>query len=35
MWNGDRLAFVKEFRVKKANSKDTLTGDLFDPQKLA
>lgn len=35
VWNGDRLAFVKEFRVKKANSKDTLTGDLFDPQKLA
>lgn len=35
MWNGDRLAFVKEFRIKKANSKDTLTGDLFDQQKLA
>ena len=29
VWNGDRLAFVKEFRVKKANTKDTLTGDLF------
>lgn len=31
MWNGDRLAFVKEFRVAKPK-KDTLTGNLFEDQ---
>jgi hypothetical protein len=31
MWNGDRLAFVKEYRIKKANSpRDTLTADMFE-----
>jgi hypothetical protein len=32
IWNGDRLAFVKEYRktsVKKVIERDTLTGDLF------
>lgn len=31
MWNGDRLAFVKAYRLKKSRSgPDELTGDLFD-----
>jgi hypothetical protein len=30
MWNGDRLAFVKEYRIAgRSKEKDTLTGDLF------
>lgn len=29
MWNGDRLAFVREYRVAKRGA-DLLTGDLFD-----
>jgi hypothetical protein len=31
MWNGDRLAFVKEYRIKKARGhRDELTTDMFD-----
>lgn len=33
LWNGDRMAFVKEFRVKRSKGeieRDTLTGDLFE-----
>lgn len=30
MWNGDRLAFVKDFRIRQSNQKDTLTQDMFD-----
>lgn len=33
VWNGDRLAFVREFRLtKRASAVDTLTGDLFAGQ---
>lgn len=31
MWNGDRLAFVKEYRIKKAKGhRDELTADMFE-----
>jgi hypothetical protein len=31
VWNGDRLAFVKEFRLKQSSKeKDTKTLDLFE-----
>jgi hypothetical protein len=34
IWNGDRLAFVKEYRLKeKQQARDTKTLDLFDEQK--
>lgn len=34
LWNGNRLAFIKEYRVKdpKAKAKDTKTLDLFENQ---
>ena len=35
IWNGDRLAFVKEYRkasAKKAIERDTRTGDLFSEE---
>lgn len=37
LWNGNRLAFIKEFRVKdpKARPKDTKTLDLFEENKNA
>lgn len=30
MWNGDRLAFVRAYRLKGSKARDELTGDLFD-----
>lgn len=30
LWNGDRLAFVKEYRLKGSKERDHLTGDLFE-----
>ena len=30
MWNGDRLAFVREFRLKGAKVRDELTQDMFE-----
>lgn len=33
LWNGDRLAFVKDYRLKKTRTptpRDELTGDMFD-----
>jgi hypothetical protein len=32
VWNGDRLAFVQEYRRKNSKQKDTRTADLFNDQ---
>lgn len=32
VWNGDRLAFVQEYRRKNAKQRDNRTGDLFNDQ---
>lgn len=32
VWNGNRLAFIREFRLKSAKPKDTKTKDMFENQ---